>query len=81
MTPEIAADAMRSCTQEANRLTPRRRSSSESTRSELAEAAKAIAEIVRVIGQGGWCRALSDRLTELEAKQNSLNAHRADAIA
>ena len=40
----------------------------------FAEAAKAIAEIVRVIEQGGWHRALSDRLTELEAKQDSLTA-------
>jgi site-specific DNA recombinase len=40
-----------------------------------------IAEIVRVIDQGGWHRALSDRLTELEAKQNSRTTHRADAIA
>jgi len=81
MTLEIAADAMRASTQETNRLNRRRRSSSEFTRRELAEAAKAIAEIVRVIEQGGWHRALSDRLTELEAKQNSLTARRADAIA
>ena len=50
-----------------------RRSSSESTRRDLAEAAKAIAEIVRVIEQGGWQHALSYRLTELESKQDSLN--------
>jgi site-specific DNA recombinase len=75
MTPEIAADAVRAYTQETNRLNRQRRSSSESTRRELAEAAKAIAEIVRVIEQGGWHRALSDRLTELEAKQDSLTAH------
>ena len=48
---------------------------------ELAEAAKAIAEIVRVIEQGGWHHALSDRLTELEAKQASLTAHGGDVIA
>ena len=40
MTPEIAADAMRAYTQETNRLNRQRRSSSESTRPELAEAAK-----------------------------------------
>jgi hypothetical protein len=28
---------------------------------------------VRVIEQGGWHHALSDRLTELEAKQDSFN--------
>ena len=74
MTPEIAAEAMRAYTQETNRLNRQRRSSAESTGRELAEATKAIAEIVRVIEQGGWHRALSDRLTELEAKQDSFTA-------
>ena len=54
MKPEIAAKAMRACTQETNRLNRQRRSSSESTRPELAEDAKTIAKIVRVIGQCGW---------------------------
>jgi site-specific DNA recombinase len=66
MTPKIAAEAMRAYTQETNRLNRERRSSAESIRRELAESARAIAEIVRVIEQGGWHRALSDRLTELE---------------
>jgi len=74
MTPEIAAEAMRAYTQETNRLNRQRRSSVESIRQELAETNKAIAEIVRVIEQGGWHRALSDRLTELEAQQDSLTA-------
>ena len=74
MTPEIAAEAMRAYTQETNRLNRQRRSSAESTGRELAEATKAIAEIVRVIEQGGWHRALSDWLTELEAKQDSFTA-------
>jgi hypothetical protein len=69
-----AANAMRAYTQEAKRLNRQRRSSSESARRDHAEAAKAIAEIVRVIEQGGWHRALSDRLTELETKQDSLTA-------
>ncbi len=51
----------------------------DATRRELAETAKAIAEIVRVIEQGGWHRALSDRLTELEARQESLTARVPDA--
>jgi site-specific DNA recombinase len=74
MTPEIAAEAMRAYTQETNRLNRQRRSSVESIRQELAETNKAIAEIVRVIEQGGWHRALSDRLTELEAQQDILTA-------
>ena len=75
MTPEIAAEAMRAYTQETNRLNRQRRNSAESIGQELAATNKAIAEIVRVIEQGGWHRALSDRLTELEAKQDSLTAH------
>jgi len=74
MTPEMAAEAMRSYAREANRLNRERRNTAEASRGELVETAKAIAEIVRVIEQGGWHRALSDRLTELEAKQDELTA-------
>ena len=66
---------MRAYAEETNRLNRERRNSAETTRRELAETEKAIAEIVRVIEQGGWHRALSDRRTELEARQDSLTAH------
>ena len=57
MTPEISASA------EAHRNQPL----------ELHQSHKAIAEIgARYRKQGSWLRALSDRLTELEAKQDSL---------
>jgi DNA invertase Pin-like site-specific DNA recombinase len=79
MTPEMAAEAMRAYAQETNRLNRERRNTAEATRHELAETAKAIAEIVRVIEQGGWHRALSERLTELESKQDSLTARMSDA--
>jgi hypothetical protein len=79
MTPEMAAEAMRAYTQETNRLNRERRHTADATRRELAEIAKAIAEIVRVIEQGGWHRALSDRLTELEARQDGLSARMSDA--
>ncbi|CAH0340473.1 zinc ribbon domain-containing protein [Rhizobium sp. CECT 9324] len=78
MTPDMMAEAMRAYAEETNRLNRERRISAEANRRKLAEAAKAIAEIVRVIEQGGWHRALSDRLTELEAKQDSLTARLAD---
>jgi hypothetical protein len=48
-----------------------RHASAEATRRELADIAKAIAEIVRVVEQGGWHSALVARLTELQARQNS----------
>ncbi|MGX5721231.1 recombinase family protein [Shinella zoogloeoides] len=78
MTPDMAEDAMRTYAEETNRLNRERRSTAETTRRELAETEKAIAEIVRVIEQGGWHRALSDRLSELEAKQTSLTARLSD---
>ena len=81
MTPEIAAEAMRAYAEETNRLNRERRNSVEATRRELADTEKAIPEIVRVIEQGGYHRALSDRLTELEAKQDTLNARLSDAPA
>ncbi|HEY0234355.1 MAG TPA: recombinase family protein, partial [Afipia sp.] len=79
MTPDMAAEAMRAYTEETNRLNRDRRNTADATRRELAETAKAIAEIVRVIEQGGWHRALSDRLTELEARQDSLTARMSNA--
>lgn len=78
MTPDMAAEAMRAYAQETNRLNRERRATAEASRKELAETTKAIAEIVRVIEQGGWHRALSDRLTELETKQDSLTARLSD---
>ena len=78
MTPEMAAEAVRAYAQETNRLNRVRRNTADTTRRELAETVKAIAEIVRVIEQGAWHRALSDRLTELETKQDSLTARLSD---
>jgi site-specific DNA recombinase len=74
MTPEVTAGAIRAYAEETNRLNRQRRSTAETTRRELAEADKAVREIVSIIEQGGWHRALSDRLTELERKQDELNA-------
>jgi site-specific DNA recombinase len=74
MTPEIAAEAMRSYLQETNRLNRERRDTAETTRRELAETDKAIAEIVTIIEKGGWYKALTDRLGELERKQEDLKA-------
>ncbi len=78
MIPEMMAEAMRAYAQETNHLNRERRNSAEANRRELAETAKAIAEIVRVIEQGGWLRALSDRLAELVAKQDIHSARLAD---
>ena len=79
MTPEMAEEAMRAYVAETNRLNHERRAATGAIRRELADTAKAIAEIVRVIEQGGWHRALSDRLTELETRHDTLNARLSEA--
>jgi site-specific DNA recombinase len=73
MTPTIAAEAMRTYTQETNRLNRQRRSSLESTATSLPKPRKPIAVIVLVIEQRGWHRALSDRLTELEVPNRTVS--------
>jgi site-specific DNA recombinase len=66
-------------TQETNRLNRERRDTAETTRRELAETDKAIREIVAIIEKGGWYKALTDRLGELERKQEDLAARLIDA--
>jgi site-specific DNA recombinase len=79
MTPEAAVEAMHSYVQETNRLNRQRRDTAENTRRELAETDKAIAEIVTIIEKGGWYKALTDRLGELERKQKDLKARLTEA--
>jgi len=81
MTPQIAAEAMRAYVQETNRLNREHRTSADTTRRELADTEKAIKEIVHVIEQGQYQRALSARLTELEARQDELNQRLSEAPA
>ncbi len=79
MAPEKAAEAMRAFAEETNRLNRERRSSAESDRDQLMQTEAAIREIVTVIEQGGFHRALLDRLTVLEAKQAALQESLAKA--
>lgn len=72
---------MRAFAEETNRLSREHRSSAESDRHQLAQTATAIREIVAVIEQGGFHRALLDRLTVLEAKQVALQESLAKAPA
>lgn len=81
MTPQIAAEAIRAYVQETNRLNREHRTSADTTRRELADTEKAIKEIVHVIEQGQYQRALSARLTELEARQDELNTRLSEAPA
>ena len=79
MAPEVAAEAMRSYVEETNRLNRQRRVAGEADRTALAEVEKKIAEIVTAIEDGGYTRALTDRLRKLEAEQDALTERLASA--
>ena len=81
MAPKAAAEAMRAYAEETNRLNRERRASGESDRKELAGVEKKIADIVAAIEDGGYTRALTDRLRELEARQDELRERLATAPA
>jgi hypothetical protein len=78
MTPEAAAEAMRSYVAGTNRLNRERRDSAHAIRRELAEIKKTTKEIVGIIEKGGWYKALSERLGELEKREDELNARLTD---
>ena len=81
MAPEAAAEAMRAYAEETNRLNRERRANGESDRKELAGIEKKIADIVAAIEDGGYTRALMNRLRELEARQDELRERLATASA
>jgi Skp family chaperone for outer membrane proteins len=72
MAPAVGAAAMRAYQEETNRLNRDRRLSGGHDRRALQKAEKAIKEIVAAIEDGGYRRALSDRLGELERELDAL---------
>ena len=58
---------------ETTRLNRERRASGATDRKELAEIEKRIASMIAAIEEGGYVRGMSDRLRELEARQDELN--------
>ena len=74
MAPEEAAEAIRAYTEETNRLNRARRASGANDWKELADVEKKIAAMIAVIEDGGYVRGMLDRLRELEARQDELNA-------
>ncbi len=74
MAPEAAEAAMRAWAEETNRLNRERRASGASDRKELAAIGKKIAAMISAIEDGGYVRGMSDRLRELEARQDELTA-------
>ncbi len=74
MAPEAAAEAMRAWAEETNRRNRERRASGESERRELEAVKKKMAAMIGVIEDGGYVQGMIDRLRELEARQNELEA-------
>ena len=72
MAPEAAAEAMKAYAEETNRLNRERRASGATDRAELAEIAKRIAAMIAAIEEVGYVRGMSDRLRELEARQDEI---------
>ena len=81
MAPEAAAEAIRAYAEETNRLNRERRASGAGDRRELAEIEKKIAAMIAAIEDGGYVRGMSDRLRELEARQDELTERLATAPA
>ena len=79
MAPEAAAEAMRAWAEETNRLNRERRASGEADRQELAAVKKKMKAMIDVIEDGGYVRGMMDRLRELEARQDELEARLAAA--
>ncbi len=81
MAPEAAAEAIRAYAEETNRLNRERRASGAGDRKELAAVEKKIATMIAAIEDGGYVRGMSDRLRELEARQDELAERLASAPA
>ena len=73
MAPEAAAEAMQAYAEETNRINRARRASGAADRKELADIGKKIRTMIAAIEEGGYVRGMSDRLRELEARQDELN--------
>ncbi len=81
MAPEAASAAIRAYAEETNRINRERRASGAGERKELAAVGKRIAAMIAAIEDGGYVRGMSDRLRELEARQDELTERLAAAPA
>jgi len=57
-----------------NRLNHERRASGEGYRAELAKIARTLKQMLKVIEDGGYTRGMTDRMRELEAREDELKA-------
>ena len=79
IAPDVAAEAMRAYQEETNRLKREHRLSGGHDQRALQKAERAIKEIVAAIDDGGYRRALSDRLGHLERERGALEERLARA--
>jgi DNA invertase Pin-like site-specific DNA recombinase len=79
MRPDAVAHAMRAYEEERKRSNRERHVRSEADRSQLTKVERSMNEIVSAIEEGGYTRMLTDRLRELEAKQEALRERLAHA--
>src|SRR6266567_3905908 len=72
MAPEMAAEAMRAYAEETNRLNCESRASGEGHRSELAKIHRTLKQMLSAIEEGGHTRGMTERMRELEAREDVL---------
>jgi site-specific DNA recombinase len=72
MAPEMAAEAMRAYAEEMNRLNRERRASGEGHRSELVKIHRTLKQMLSGIEEGGHTRGMTERMRELEAREDVL---------
>ncbi len=72
MAPEMAAEAMRAYAEETNRLNRERRASGEGHRSELGKIHRTLKQMLSAIEDGGHTRGMTERMRELEAREDVL---------
>ncbi|WP_319798705.1 recombinase family protein [Nitrobacter sp.] len=73
MAPEIAAEAMRACAEETNRLNRERRSNSDSWKAELVRVEKQIRGIIEAIKEGMYQPSMNAAMDALEARKEELS--------
>ncbi|MCI4592452.1 hypothetical protein MOK15_20520 [Sphingobium sp. BYY-5] len=71
MTPDIAAEAIRTYAEESNRINCQRRASEMADQADLQKVLKAIKGLVTLAKEGKGTRALVDELLELEAQEDA----------
>ena len=74
MTPEAAAEAMRAYAEETNRLNRDRAANSEAHRAELAKIGRTLKSMLQVIEDGGYTRGMTERMRQMEAREDELKA-------